>query len=272
MRRFWPYLLLSSALVFAEESACPKGSESAVTLPAPVEPSAVLEGMASLKTLDGKLTIDLSADLVGAVHHIFDAAKVKTKMEQFYRLLHVIALHAAPSLGDELTLDAPAVRNLLLKAAVFSDPGIPSKIMSVAIDRDDRDEPEYAVTFSDEETSVPLNRGEGFYLFRNGKCQHAQKLIFRQTFSFQLSMNRKNNLLAKNFRGVDLFGDFGNRGAFDVDIQYVSLRAVEFYQGTNLGKVTVYVSREEFKKNKHNLLLRMITRIVPDRSVQPIDW
>ena len=57
-----------------------------------------------------------------------------------------------------------------------------------------------------------------------------------------------------------------------MDINYVELRSVEFYRGTQNGKVTAYVSDEEFKKNHHNALLRIITKLVPDRSVQPIDW
>ena len=71
---------------------------------------------------------------------------------------------------------------------------------------------------------------------------------------------------------MDLVGDFGNRGIIDVDINYVSLRSVEFYKGTVKGKVTAYVSEEEFKQNQHSPLLRLISRFVPDRSVQPIDW
>ena len=80
------------------------------------------------------------------------------------------------------------------------------------------------------------------------------------------------NLLVKKFDGVDLFGDFGNRGLINVDIQYVSLRSVEFFTGTMDGRVTAYVSREEFQKNNHSKLLELVTKFVPDRSVQPIDW
>lgn len=78
--------------------------------------------------------------------------------------------------------------------------------------------------------------------------------------------------MVSNFKGVDLFGDFGNRGIIDVDIQYVSLKSVEFFTGTINGRVTAFVSREEFSKNKHNPLLELVTKIIPDRSVQPIDW
>ena len=85
-------------------------------------------------------------------------------------------------------------------------------------------------------------------------------------------MKSNGNLLAQYFKGVDLFGDFGNRGIIDVDIEYVEFRKVEFYKGTFNGKVTAYVSEEEFKQNDHHMLLRLITRFVPDNTVQPIDW
>ncbi len=267
------YLLLAPLSSFGSNNpeACPDG-DRAVTKPAPVVISSVLESMASLKTTEGKPAHDLSTELVRKVHDIFDHNKVKTKMAQFYSLLYVINEQIPIEQGKSVSLDGSTTRPILIKSAVFTDPEIPNHIQKVTIDRSKLDEPKYEVTFDQDQTLVPLNKGEGFYLFRNGLCQHAQKLIFQKTFTVSLYINSKGNLVAKNFKGVDLFGAFGNRGLFDVDINYVELRSVEFYKGTPDGKVTVYVSKEEFKKNEHNPILRFITRLVPDRTIQPIDW
>lgn len=264
-------LPLASAKPIEDAKLCP-GGDRAVTTPASVNVASVLEAMANLKTNEGKPAFELSSDIVKGVHEIFDTAKVKTKMEQFYSLLYVISQSLPSELGSVITLDAAPTREVLLRAAVFRDPAMPNRIQGVKIERYDPAQPRYEVWFDGEKIGLPLNSGEGFYIFRNGLCQHAQKLIFGNRFSFQLKKLQNGNLIARNFQGVDLFGEFGNRGIIDVDINYVELRAVEFYRGTQNGKVTAYVSDEEFKKNDHNFLLRIITKFVPDRSVQPIDW
>ena len=78
------------------------------------------------------------------------------------------------------------------------------------------------------------------------------------------SMNHLSQILPSNF--------FRIHRSYIVDINYIEFRKVEFYKGTQDGKVTAYVSKKEFKENDHNPLLRIITRFVPDKSVQPIDW
>jgi hypothetical protein len=256
-------VLLASGTLQADE-ACPV-SNRAITTPAPVNLSALLEKVHALP-------IEKPAELEKRLRKTFDTSIVQTKMEQFYRLLFDLTQHLKKDKKIELSLDPVTVRAILLESKVFTDRTIPAHITSVSVELATRSRPKYQIEFDQPQTHLPLNGGEGFYLFRNGKCQHAKKLIFEENFSTLLTEKSNGNLLAHDFKGVDLFGDFGNRGVVDVDIQYVELRSVEFYKKTNLGKVTAYVSREEFKKNKHNFLLRMITRIVPDRDVQPIDW
>jgi hypothetical protein len=255
-----------------DEKLCIGGSETAITIPAPVSVPAILEAMAKLKTKDGNPAFDLSVSVADEVRATFDTTKVKTKMEQFYSLLYLIAENLPKELGNVVTLDATAVRDILLVSAVFRTSDLPNRIREVKIERYDREQPRYEVFFDGSDIVLPLNNGNGFHLYRNGLCQHAQKLIFRNRFSFQLKRLGDGNLVARYFTGVDLFGDFGNRGIVDVDINYIELRSVEFYRGTQNGKVTAYVSDEEFKKNEHNFLLRLVTKFVPDRSVQPIDW
>jgi hypothetical protein len=268
------FLLSISAAIAApiEDPKLCAGGDRAVTAPAPVDAGTVLQAMEALKTADGKPAFVPSVENAKNVRDIFDTTKVKTKMEQFYSLLHLIARNLPESLGSVVTLDAAPVRNVLLQSKVFRNPALPNRIQEITIERYDREEPKYIVAFDGELIRLPLNDGAGFNLFRNGLCQHAAELIFRNKFSFKLKRLSNGNLEARHFQGVDLFGDFGNRGVVDVDINYVELRAVEFYRGTQDGKVTAYVSDEEFKKNSHNFLLRLVTKFVPDRSVQPIDW
>jgi len=75
-----------------------------------------------------------------------------------------------------------------------------------------------------------------------------------------------------DFGGVDLYGNFGARGLVDVDISYVSVKSVEFLKGTPLGLVRAKVSQKEFEVDQHSFWLRVISRFVTDKSLQPIDW
>lgn len=250
---------------------CPGGNR-AITVPAPVNISSLMEAITNLKTKNGKPALNLSQALVRDIHEVFDTNIVKTKMEQFYSLLYVLQAHLSPSLGKKVDLGEKSTRTILLRSKVFTDPEIPKHIIAVSVDRTNWQQSRYHVVFDQERTIIPLNKGEGFYLFRNGLCQHAIKLIFQKHFYVSLKKNRRGNIVARDFKGVDLYGKFGNRGFINVDINYVEFRSVEFFRGTPNGKVTVYVSKEEFRQNDHNPLLRIITRIVPDRSVQPIDW
>lgn len=261
------YLLPAWAVEFRE---CPASGE-AVSAPAPVDLSAITDKVESLQDEAGSKIFSPSPLFIQAIKEAFDTNQVKTKMGQFYTMLWVIGEELNRLKIDKISFSRSSVQNVLLTSKVFTDDAIPNRIKSIRFDLSKKNNPRCTVMFDNKNIEVPLNQGDGFYLFRNGKCQHAQKLIFDQNFSFEMKKNL-GNLMVSDFKGVDLFGDFGNRGFIDVDIQYVSLKSVEFIGGTVDGRVTAYVSREEFSRNKHTSLLELVTKFVPDRSVQPIDW
>lgn len=268
-------LLLFLALTWSfnafgvEFRQCPNDADS-VTFPAPVDIVGLKKAVLALKDTAGKTVFSASPAFEKSIEQTFDLTDVKTKMGQFYTLIWVMSEELKKQKIEKMAFSQQSVEDVLIASKVFTDKTIPSKIKTIEFELG-KNKSNYKVVFSEGNIELPLNQGDGFYLFRNGKCQHAQKLIFKDTFTFQMKRNL-GNLMVAEFSGVDLFGDFGNRGIIDVDIQYVTLRSVEFIGGTVDGKVTAYVSREEFKKNKHNALLELVTKIVPDRSVQPIDW
>ncbi len=252
------------------EQNCTK-SQEASTSPKPIDIEAFLKSLSTLKFKDLNLAIQMNEALAKDIRDAFDTQQVKTKMEQFYTLLFILSQHAIQS-DQELVFEPKSVQKILIESGVFPDEAIPSQIQDIRLSKKEKSKPFYNISFSNLKTHVPLNKGEGFVLYRNGMCQRAMALIFNQKFSLKLKKNRKKHIEAFDFKGVDLYGHFGNRGMFNVSLNYVSLKAVEFYKGTANGKVTAYVSSEEFKHNDHNPLLRIITTLVPDRSVQPIDW
>lgn len=263
-------LLLAAPSWAVEFRECPNGAD-AVTFPAPVDIKTLKNKIFELKDESGKTVFTQSPDFEKSIEKTFDLSDVKTKMGQFYTLIWIMSEELKSKKINQISFSQASVEEVLIASKVFTDKTIPGKIKTIQFDFSNKKKSVYKVMFNTSNIELPLNQGDGFYLFRNGKCQHAQKLIFQDTFTFEMKKNL-GNLMVTHFKGVDLFGDFGNRGFVDVDIQYVTLRSVEFIGGTVDGKVTAYVSREEFKKNKHNSLLELVTKIVPDRSVQPIDW
>jgi hypothetical protein len=260
------FSLFTASLALAAD--CPEGL---ITTPAPVEIEKLKTAVYALEDINSKKLFMPSPIFEKEIENTFDLKNIKTKMEQFYTLLWIFSQELAKQKHQQVSLSQKTVENVLIASKVFTDPKVPSQIQTIRFDLTKSDRPKYFVTFQKAGTEIPLNNGEGFYLLRNGKCQHALRLIFESTFTFEMKRNL-GNLMVTNFKGVDLFGDFGNRGIVDVDIQYVTLKSVEFFTGTVNGRVVAYVSREEFKKNEHSSLLKILTRIVPDRSVQPIDW
>lgn len=262
-------ILLFSAFAHAEDASCP-GTE-AVNAPAPVDIAELKSKIYGLSSIDQKNIFTTSPTFEKAIENAFDISQVKTKMEQFYSLLWILGQQLKSQKIKTINFNAVSVKDVLIASKVFTDPAIPSQIKSIEFDMSNSNQPKYKVSYTKKGIRLPLNQGKGFFLFRNGKCQRAKELIFDEVFTFEMKRNL-GNLMVYNFQGVDLFGDFGSRGFIDVDIEYVSLKSVEFFTGTQNGRVVAYVSREEFNKNKHNALLKLVTKFVPDRSVQPIDW
>jgi len=253
--------------------ASPSGCqvERAVTAPAPVDLAQVLRDVYALEdSRQAKLFHGPSRALDQALAALFDPPVPKSKLEQFYTLLFQIARHASHP-GDEVTFDVATARALLLSSKVFSDPEFPRQIVRIQATRTDRSRPRYQVAFGQSEVWLPLNQGKGFGVVREGMCQHAKALVFYGAFSFALAMNGQ-NIVVSDFDNVDLWGAFGTRGIVDIDINYVSLKSVEFLDGSDMGLVRAKVSRREFEVNRHFFLLEWITKFVTDKSVQPIDW
>lgn len=245
--------------------------ERAVTVPAPVDMAEVLQDVYALEDMHHiKLFSEPSLRLNQALAALFDLAVPRSKLDQFYSLLFYLDRYASHP-GRRITFEISAARRLLLSSKVFSDPAFPSQMTQIELTRTDRSRPRYRVSFEKPEVRLPLNRGWGFGIVREGMCQHAKELVFYGGFAFSLRMNSE-SLEAFDFDGVDLYGNFGARGLVDIDIGYVSVMSVEFRKGTPLGLVRAKVSRKEFEVNQHSFWLRVITRFVTDKSLQPIDW
>lgn len=242
----------------------------AVTTPAPVDLAQLVRDLNALKTQDGQKMLEASA-LRPELQGIFDTARPNSKLQQFYRLLHLIATHSQADIGKGVDFDLAGARKILMTSRVFPDEGFPARITAIHLVSTESI-PEYTVSFSGGQERFPLNQGKGFRSWEDNYCQHAKALVFAPQFAFRMKEVRDGNLKVYNFRGVDLFGEFGTRGAVDVDLKYVRLSEVEFFKNSQLGRVKAYISRREFQQAKHSRLLRLVSQIIPNTSVQAIDW
>jgi len=246
-------------------------AERAVTTPAPVDVAQVLGDVYALQDdRDAKLFSGPNPTLDRALTALFDLSAPKSKLEQFYSLLFYIATHASHP-GEEISFDLPRALTLLLSSKVFSDPEFPRQIARIHLTRKARGRPHYQVGFEKPEVWLPLNKGLGFGIVREGMCQHAKALVFYGSFAFSLGM-KSQGLEVSNFDNVDLWGAFGSRGLVDIDVNYVSVKSVEFQNGSLMGLVKAKVSRKEFAINQHSFLLELVTKYLVDKSVQAIDW
>jgi hypothetical protein len=256
-----------------EPAAAPAGCqvERAVTTPASVDVAQVLGDVYALRDdHHAKLFSGPNPTLDRALTALFDRSSPKSKLEQFYSLLFYIATYASHP-GDEISFDLPPALTLLVSSKVFSDPEFPRQIARIQLTRKDRGRPHYQVGFDKPEVWLPLNKGLGFGIVREGMCQHAKALVFYGSFAFSLGI-KSQGLEVSNFDNVDLWGAFGSRGLVDIDVNYVSVKSVEFQNGSAMGLVKAKVSRKEFAINQHSFLLELVTKYLVDKSVQPIDW
>lgn len=242
----------------------------AVTTPAPVAIDQLILDLNALTTRDGRKMLD-AAKLRPELQQLFDGTRPNSKLQQFYRLLYMIARNSLADIGMGVEFDVVTARRILVTAKVFPDPAFPSHITAIQLNSTGGI-PAYSVSFSDATVRFPLNQNQGFRSWDDGYCQHAKELVFAKNFSFKMKEVKGGNLKVYKFTGVDLFGDFGTRGAVDVDLKYVRLSEVEFIKGSNLGQVTAYISKKEFEESNHNALLRLVSQIIPNTSLQAIDW
>jgi hypothetical protein len=267
------FLLVSSGPVL-DEAECKRISDVPQTRPAAAPVATVIAELKTLKDVKGRLVVpEINEEFQEHLKELFEADPLKiSKLEQFYGLLFWIGKYKALP-ERRIDFDRAGVTKLLLASKVFSDVDVPEAIESVTLFWNKAfDIATYAVQFKTPQLELPLNQGRGFATFREGLCQIAQKLIFYGGFEFNVERRSNGHFYVSQFKDVDLFGVFGSRGVVDVDIQYVSIKSVEFLKGSPMGIVRAKVSRKEFDINSHSVLLRMVTHFVTDKSTQPIDW
>ena len=269
-------LLLGCNPALAAERSLPcTVADTPETTPHPVDLKKLYATISQLKTTDGTVqAISLTDDVKTKLADIFRRAPPRTKLDQFYRMLYLLAESYPWTEHRDVTLEGLSTAAILQAAAVINQPDFLKRLDSFQLTFPQGRDPVYQVEYTGDETEFPLNGGKGFSLYRNGMCQTTRSLLFRRHFSFKMNVSPKShNLLVYDFKGVDLVGDFGTRvPLIKIDLNYVTLSSVEFIEGTNLGIVKAKVSRHEFEVNDHNWLLKTVTRYVGDTSTQPIDW
>ncbi len=229
--------------------------------------------LASLRDTKGREIWKNTPETDQALEFIFKSSPRKTKLEQFFQLLYVIQKNLDDSMTP-LVVQPPKITDVLLTAKVFTDPAFPKRITSVELKRTDSSRPPlYKVQFSENEVRFPINEGRGFSSWDQGMCQIAKELVFYPGFSFRIRNARNSkNLVVDDFDKVEIFGQFGTRKIFNIDLSYVDLEKVEFIAGTDQGKVKARVAKREFETNKHSALFKFIGSMIPNTSKQRIDW
>lgn len=249
----------------------------------PVDMENLYAGILKLKLLpSGKsLFPEITTEMKKELLVIFSGnPKERSKLSQFYEVLYFIGENAAllkkenARKKDIIDFDVKVIKELLLTSKVFKNPAVPNSIQRVqGIFDTATDTTRFLVTFDKPETRFPLNEGKGFMNYREGKCQVAKELVLYSELDVRMKrLPVSKNVMVSFESNVDLYGDFGSRGIVDVDLNYVSLRTLELHRGTAEGTVRAKVSRREFEVNDHNWLLSLITRLVTDKSRQPLDW
>lgn len=268
-------VFLMSFSVFAESpdlNKCP-GANAAPPPILKVDMPQLVKSLESIRTTDGKQLYINSPENAGILHKIFESTPPKTKLEQFFQLLFLLQNNISKQ-ELPIVVEPPSITDVLLNAKVFTDPSFPKKISRVILQVDDpKRNPYYTVEFSDPEVRFAVNEGKGFSTWDQGMCQIAKNLVFYNGFSFRIRNSRINkNLVVDDFNKVQLYGDFGSRKFFDIDLNYLDLEKVEFIDGTDQGKVKARVAKREFKENKHSGFFKFIGSLIPNTSQQRIDW
>lgn len=233
----------------------------------------VLSLLEALKDTQGRTIWKTTPESEEDLRDVFQSTPRKTKLEQFFQLLFLIQKQADYRMLP-ITVHPPAITELLLAAKVFTEPAFPKQITSVELRRSGSTGTSmYRVQFSAPEVRFPINQGKGFQTWDQGMCQIAKELVFYPGFSFRVRTARNSkNLIVENFDKVEIFGQFGTRKIFSIDLNYVDLEKVEFIRGTDQGKVKARVARREFETNRHSKLFKFIGTMIPNTSKQRIDW
>lgn len=251
---------------------CP-GANAAPPFVLPVELPKLVTALENVKDGSGKNIYKNTPENEAELKKIFSSIPNKTKLEQFFQLLFLLQ-NNIPKNELPILVETPSIIDVLLTAKVFTDPSFPKRITQVELQVDDPSRnPYYTVNFSDKEVRFQVNQGKGFATWDQGMCQTAKELVFYDGFSFRIRNSRINkNLVIDDFNKVQIFGTFGSRKIFDIDLNYLDLEKVEFIEGTDQGKVKARVAKREFKENKHSGFFKFIGSLIPNTSQQRIDW
>lgn len=253
------------------DSRCP-GVDDPPPVVLKVDLPSLQSSIAHLKDVKGRLVWKSSPENVEELRSIFESVPTKTKLEQFFQLLFLIQKNTDPK-NLPLQVNKPGITDVLLKARVFTDPSFPEKITSVTLRKNGNERPRYQVQFSQSEVRFPINQGKGFATWEQGMCQRARELVFYPGFSFTVRKARNSkNLVVDHFNKVEIYGQFGTRKVFSIDLNYVDLEKVEFIEGTDEGKIKSRVAQREFQTNKHSKLFKFMGTLIPNTSRQRIDW
>ena len=261
-------LLLLTIPVFASDSK----SDQSITKSTEFSINQVLDDVYALVDTEGvKLFKEKNKEMDKELKELFDSSIIRSKLEQFYTMLYYISRYATIE-KDEFDINRDLTIKLLISSKVFTDREFPKNISNVFLSRKNREKPFYKVSFSNDRVVLDLKNGRhGYVIFREGMLQQAKALVFYGSFSFRLR-KKGENVEAFDFENVDIYGSFGSRGFINVDINYVSVRSVEFHKGSEMALVRAKVSRNEFEINEHTWLLDLVTRFITDKSLQPLDW
>lgn len=273
---FMIFLAFSGALAGGAKGEVADKCPGADAPPPPIldpDLSRVVASLEALKDSQGRSVWTTTSEDLAELQEIFFSTPRKTKLEQFFQLLFAIQKRIDASFLP-VAVDPPGITEVLLAARVFTDPSFPKQITRVELKRDGVDRPPiYRVQFALSEVRFPINQGKGFATWDQGMCQVAKELVFYPGFSFRVRTARNSkNLVVNHFDKVEIFGEFGTRKVFKIDLNYVDLEKVEFIQGTDQGKVKARVARREFRENKHSRLFKFIGTMIPNTSKQRIDW
>jgi len=266
-------LVSLSFSAFSEDGKCPGMDDPPPPVLKPDMPK-LIAALENLKDAHGRSIWQTTEETKKDLNDIFESVPTKTKLEQFFQLLFLIQRNIEQRDLPMSVEPSGGITEVLLAAKVFTDPAFPKKITSVQLAHDDPNRnPVYTLEFAAPEVRFPINQGKGFASWDQGMCQIAKELVFYNGFSFRVRPNRVNrNLVVDDFDRVELFGSFGSRGMFDIDLNYVELEKVEFIKGTDQGKVKGRVAKREFKENKHSKMFKFIGGMIPNTSKQRIDW
>lgn len=265
-------LLLFSGSLNAFDPRCPGADDPPRAIVKPDMPK-LISALEKLRDTENRIVWVKNEDNLGELKKIFESTPQRTKLEQFYQMLY----HLQKQLPDNqksFVIQPPLITEVLVQAKVFPDPKFPSHITQVEMNKESAtNTPRYQVDFDQKEVRFPINQGKGFSTWEQGMCQIAKELVFYPGFSFVVRKARNSkNLVADSFDKVEIYGQFGTRKVFDIDLNYVDLEKVEFIDGTDQGRVKSRVAKREFRENKHSGLFKFIGTLIPNTSQQRIDW